>query len=57
MAEKDTQAEQEEQMRAEGSRTKRRVGGVRHCDNYGKTGHNSRTCQEDVEMDRESDSK
>jgi hypothetical protein len=56
LAEKDLQAEQEEQMRAEGGRAKRRVGGVRHCGNCGKTGHNSRTCQEDIKMDGESDS-
>jgi hypothetical protein len=34
----------------EGGRRQRTQRGPRHCSNCGKTGHNSRTCQEDAEM-------
>ena len=47
LAEKDVQAQLEEETRVRK--------GLRHCSNCGKTGHNSRTCQEDVCMDNVSD--
>ena len=56
LADKDVQAQLEEEMRSGSGRTRRRAAGPRHCSNCGKTGHNSRTCQEDAEMDDESDS-
>jgi hypothetical protein len=56
LTDKDVQAQLEEETRSGCGRTRRRVAGPRHCSNCGKTGHNSRTCQEDVEMDEESDS-
>lgn len=56
LADRDTQAQLEEEMRSRGGRTKRRTAGPRHCSTCGKTGHNSRTCQEDIKRDSESDS-
>jgi hypothetical protein len=56
LADRDVQAQLEEEMRSGSGRTMRRAAGPRHCSNCGKTGHNLRTCQEDVEMDSESDS-
>ncbi len=56
LTDKDVQAQLEEETRSGCGRTRRRAAGPRHCSNCGKTGHNSRTCQEDVEMDEESDS-
>ena len=56
LADRDVQAQLEEEMRSGSGRTRRRAAGPRHCSNCGKTGHNSRTCQEDVEIDSESDS-
>jgi hypothetical protein len=56
LAERDVQAQLEEEKRSGGSRTRSNTVGLRHCSNCGKIGHNSRTCQEDVEIDEESDS-
>ena len=56
LADRDVQAQLEEEMRSGSGRTTRRTAGPRHCGKCHKTGHNSRTCQEDVEMDDESDS-
>ena len=56
LADKDVQEQLGEEMRARVGRRRRAAAGPRHCGNCGKTGHNSRTCQEDVEMDDESDS-
>jgi hypothetical protein len=53
---KDVQAQLEEETQLGSGRTGRRGAGLRHCSNCSKTGHNSRTCQEDTEMDKESDS-
>jgi hypothetical protein len=54
--EKDMQAQLGEEVRARGGGTRSRATGSRHCSNCGKKGHNSRTCQEDREIDKESDS-
>jgi len=43
-------------MRSGSGRTKRRIAGLQHCSNCGKIGHNSRTCQNNMEMDDKSDS-
>jgi hypothetical protein len=43
-------------MRSENNNRKRRADSPRHCGNCGKIGHNSRTCQEGIELDNESDS-
>ena len=56
LADKDVQAQLEEEIQSGSGRSRRRAVGPRYCSNYSKTGHNSRTCQEDVEMDDESDS-
>jgi len=56
LADRDVQAQLEEEMRSGSGRTKRRTAGLQHCSNCGKIGHNSRTCQEDMEMDDKSDS-
>jgi hypothetical protein len=56
LADKDLQAQLEEETRLGVSRSRRRAAGPRHCSTCGKTGHNIRTCREDVEMDIESDS-
>ena len=56
LVQKDIQTLLEKELEPEGSRTKRRAGGPRHCSNCGQTGHNSRTYQEDAEMDEEPDS-
>jgi hypothetical protein len=56
LVENDVQAQLEEEMQLGSSHTKRRTVGLRHCSTCGKTGHNSRTCLEDAEMDGESDS-
>ena len=56
LTDKDVQAQLEEEMRSGSGRTKRRATGPRHCSTCGKIGYNSRTCQEDVEMDSELDS-
>ncbi len=53
---KDVQEQLAEEIRVRGGRTRRAAGGPRRCGTCGKTGHNARTCQEDVEMDGESDS-
>jgi hypothetical protein len=56
LAEKDVQGQLEEEIRAGGGRTRGAPPGSRRCGNCGKIGHNIRTCQEDVEMDKELDS-
>lgn len=56
LAERDAQAQQNEERQPEGGRAKRRAGGLRHCSNCGNTRHNSRTCQEDAKVDEELDS-
>lgn len=56
LAERDAQAQQNEERQPEGGRAKRRAGGLRHCGNCGNTGHNSRTCQEDAKVDEDLDS-
>ena len=48
LAEKDVQAQLEEETWARGNWAGGCAVGLRHCSNCGKTGHNSRTCQEDV---------
>jgi hypothetical protein len=53
---RDVQEQLAEETRAGSGRTRRAVAGPRHCGTCGKTGHNARTCQEDVEMDSKSDS-
>jgi hypothetical protein len=56
LADRDMDIQLAEEMRSENNNRKRRADGPRHCGNCGKTGHNSRTCQEGIEMDDESDS-
>ena len=51
LADRDAQAQLEAEMRSGSGLTRRRTAGLQHCSTCGKTGHNSRTCQEDVEMD------
>jgi hypothetical protein len=56
ITDKDVQEQLIEEIRVGGGRPKRAPAGPRHCSTCGKTGHNARTCQEDVEMDEELDS-
>jgi hypothetical protein len=56
LAERDARALVAEEKRSRGGRTRSDARCSRHCSNCGKTGHNSRTCQQDTEMDEESDS-
>ncbi len=53
------QEEVDEQIRRDkrsrGGRQNEGQLGVRHCGNCGKTGHNARTCQEDIDMPSSSD--
>jgi len=55
-----SQREVDEQIRRDkcsrGGRQNEGQSGIRHCGNCGKTGHNTRTCQEDVNMSNLSDS-
>ena len=51
LTDRDVQAQIEEERRSGSGRIRSRAVSTRHCKNCGKTGHNSRTCQEDVEMD------
>jgi len=44
LADRDIQAQLEEEMRSGSGRTKRRIAGLQHYSNYGKIGYNSRTC-------------
>jgi len=44
LADKDVQAQLEEEIQSGSSRTRRRTAGPQYCSNCGKTGHNSRTC-------------
>lgn len=56
LADRNVQAQLEEEMRSGSGHTKRHTAGLRHCSSCGKTGHNSRTCQKDVTMSDQSDS-
>ena len=57
LADRDVQAQLEEEMRSGSGRTKRRTAGLQHCSNYSKIEHNSRTYQENIEINNKSDSK
>jgi hypothetical protein len=54
--EKDVQEQLVEEIRVGSGRPRRAPAGPRHCNTCGKTGHNARIYQEDVEMDEELDS-
>lgn len=56
LATKDIENQLEKEMHTAGGFAGRSTAGVRHCRNCNKTGHNSRTCQEDVEIDSETSS-
>jgi hypothetical protein len=56
ITEKDVQEQLVEEIRVGGSRPRRTPAGPRYCSTCGKTGHNTRTCQKNVEMDEELDS-
>ena len=56
LAQKDVDEQLEEETRKNDGRRRRSEPGVRRCGTCGKTGHNARTCKEDVETSGESSS-
>lgn len=54
--EKGAGEQSEQETKEEGGPRQRARRGPRHCGNCGKTGHNSRTCQEAVETSEEDSS-
>jgi hypothetical protein len=56
LAQKDADAQLEQETRQNGGRKKRVESGARRCGTCGMTGHNARTCKNDIEMSGESSS-
>jgi hypothetical protein len=48
LANRDIEAQLEEEMRSGTVDTRRNIVGARCCSKCGKAGHNTRTCQEDI---------
>lgn len=55
LAQKEAQEQVERDKQENSGRRRRTEAGQRRCGTCGKTGHNARTCQEDVEMSSVSD--